>query len=116
MDWPLRSSSREGPSCVVASYNQTQAGNGRTWRPPVSVGSPVNVNGLNALSCASASFCAGLFANSVGLSSVGFYDGTDWSDQSDRALSDQLAAISCPTVKFCAVIDVSGYVSFGTRP
>ena len=112
---PTLVSCARGPFCLIASAVQTQAGDGTTWQPAVSSGSSNSYNGMHALSCAGASFCAGVFYNLDETSSVGFYDGTGWVPLADRALSGRLHAISCPTARFCAAISDDGFVSLGTR-
>ncbi len=56
------------------------------------------------ISCASSSFCV-----AVGGQDAYEYDGSEWSSF-DIDSDQSLAAVSCPTSRFCAAVDSSGRV------
>ncbi len=61
---------------------------------------------LNAVSCASSSFCAAVDSNG----NVVTYNGTSWAAAKSIDGTKVLHGISCPTSSFCAAVDASGNV------
>ncbi len=60
---------------------------------------------INAVSCASASFCAAV-GNTGDLLT---YNGTSWTKSSTTDGTRAINAVSCPTPTFCMAVDNSGY-------
>ncbi len=76
--------------------------NGTSWSAPPTWTGPRD---LNALSCASTTFCDG--GDDAG--NVLSYNGTSWSSAVDIDGSRSINTISCPTQSFCVTADRSGY-------
>ena len=80
--------------------------NGSTWSKPVAIDGN-NHPSLNAISCASTSFCvAATRGNAV------FFDGKAWS-QPFSVEHNQLNRISCPSSSFSAAVDDDGNAVVG---
>ncbi len=64
---------------------------------------------FDRVSCASNAFCVA-FAQHI---YVAYFDGSTWSvpDGHDPGDNNETAAVSCPSVRFCAMYDTSGFVT-----
>jgi hypothetical protein len=99
--------------CVMASLFHTQTFNRSVWGPLISTNS-LHSTEQQALSCASASYCVGIFATNYGAgTSLAYYDGTAWSDRSTIAYPGSSNTLSCRTTSFCAI--TGGLLMVGTR-
>ncbi|HMK97206.1 MAG TPA: hypothetical protein VK425_06630, partial [Acidimicrobiales bacterium] len=99
------------PFCMAVSPGAAAIYDGKSW-------SRLQVSGAYQVSCASKSFC-------VTVSPIGgadTYNGTIWSTPTD--LDPRLAgiyadeappAVSCPSSKFCMVVDGYGYITGRAR-
>ena len=74
-----------------------------SWASATSVD---GTNSLNAVSCASSSFCAAVDSDG----NLVTYNGSTWSSATSIDGTKVLDAISCPTASFCAAVDGDGNV------
>jgi hypothetical protein len=76
---------------------------GSNWGTPASPDSTGYE--FNSVSCASVAFCVAV-GDSLGNAST--YDGTSWGGLSTIDPGGNLTSISCPTLSFCAALDLDG--------
>ena len=90
--------------CAAATSSDVIDYNGTSWSPPVEVTSQGNL--IDAVSCASSSFCAAVDNKGNFFT----YDGASWSPPTaiDTGQYPELVALSCPTSTFCVALGANG--------
>jgi len=106
--------------CVAAFGSKTATFNGTTWSAPVSVGTAPGAGsnatpGIEALSCASPTFCAGVGTTPDNQGYLGTFNGSSWSTPviKKTTLGPQgFVSVSCPTTSWCMAPGLDGWVTW----
>jgi hypothetical protein len=106
--------------CEAAFGQQTVTYNGSSWSAPVKVpvgseGSSSSTPGLEAISCASSTLCAGVGTTSNNQGYLDTFNGTTWVTPSieKTTLGPQaFVSVSCPTTSFCMAPGLDGWVTY----
>jgi hypothetical protein len=106
--------------CVAAFGQKTVSYNGSTWSAPLTIpagseGSASSTPSIEALSCTSATLCAGVGTTSNNEGYLDTFNGTAWSAPSIKktGLGPQaFVSVSCPTTSFCMAPGLDGWVTY----
>jgi hypothetical protein len=106
--------------CEAAFGHQTVTYNGSAWSAPIAIGTSTDIPsggtpGMEALSCPSSTFCAGVGTTSDNQGYLDTFDGTSWSTAviDKTTLGPQaFASVSCPTTSFCMAPGLDGWVTY----
>jgi hypothetical protein len=106
--------------CEAAFGRQTVTFNGSSWSAPVTIpagseGSTSSTPGIEALSCASPTLCAGVGTTSNNQGYLDTFNGTAWSAPliKKTTLGPQaFVSVSCPTTSFCMAPGLDGWVTY----
>jgi hypothetical protein len=106
--------------CVLAMGRMTATYNGNGWSAPVTIGTSSAIPsggtpGIEALSCPSSTFCAGVGTTSDNQAYVDTFNGTSWAPGTiKKAMSGPqgFVSVSCPTTSFCMAPGLLGWVTW----
>ena len=106
--------------CEAAFGSKTVTYDGTTWSAPVSVGTTSEIGsgqtpGIEALSCPSTTFCAGVGTTPDNQGYLDTFDGTSWSAPVIKKTDlgpQAFVSVSCPTTSFCMAPGLDGWVTY----
>jgi hypothetical protein len=106
--------------CEAAFGRQTVTFDGTSWSAPVTIptgseGSGSSTPGIEALSCASSTLCAGVGTTSNNQGYLDTFNGTAWATPLIKKTTlgpQSFVSVSCPTTSFCMAPGLDGWVTY----
>jgi hypothetical protein len=106
--------------CVMAFGKVTATYNGTSWSAPVSIGTSSAIPsggtpGIEALSCPSSTFCAGVGTTSDNQAYLDTFNGSSWAPgviKKTNGGPQGFVSVSCPSTSFCMAPGLLGWVTY----
>jgi hypothetical protein len=104
--------------CLAAFGSMTVSYNGTTWSAPVAVGTAAGTGSgpsIEALSCPSTTFCAGVGTTGNNQGYLDTFDGTSWAPAVIKKTNlgpQAFTSVSCPSTSFCMAPGLDGWVTY----